>query len=300
MTGHEALEAFLDRRARRDGRGAGAAARREAAARASSPTRTRGWRSSATRPRPRRSGMRRIEALEQLREALNLESLPLRIECFDVSNIQGREIVASMSVAIDGQPRAGALPQLRDPRPRGPGRLRRDGTRRSAGASRGCATRATRRVTTRASPPRPNLVVIDGGKGQLAAALAAIRATPDLPRLAVVSLAKREEEVFVPGVGASRPARPPRPGAAAAAARARRGAPLRARAPPSPARHARVRVDLRRARRDRAGADAVRSSGTSARPTASSPPRREELEGVPGLPARTARAVYDQLHRTGG
>src|SRR3954467_805591 len=44
----------------------------------------------------------------------------------------------------------------------------------------------------------PNLVVIDGGKGQLAAALAAMQAY-DLPRVAVISLAKREEEVFVPG-----------------------------------------------------------------------------------------------------
>ena len=45
----------------------------------------------------------------------------------------------------------------------------------------------------------PNLVVIDGGKGQLAAALAAIKATPTLARVAVVALAKREELVFVPG-----------------------------------------------------------------------------------------------------
>src|SRR5262245_48273910 len=48
---------------------------------------------------------RRIEALEELRESLNLESLPVRIECFDVSNIQGREIVASMAVFVDAQPR---------------------------------------------------------------------------------------------------------------------------------------------------------------------------------------------------
>ena len=47
--------------------------------------------------------------------------------------------------------------------------------------------------------PIPNLVVIDGGKGQLAAALEAIHATYDLPRVAVVALAKRDEEVFVPG-----------------------------------------------------------------------------------------------------
>src|SRR5262249_30949215 len=47
--------------------------------------------------------LRRVEALEELREALNLESLPFRIECFDISNLQGREIVGSMTVFEDGQ-----------------------------------------------------------------------------------------------------------------------------------------------------------------------------------------------------
>src|SRR5581483_1006107 len=44
---------------------------------------------------------RRVEALEELREALNLESLPIRIECFDISNIQGQESVGSMVVFED-------------------------------------------------------------------------------------------------------------------------------------------------------------------------------------------------------
>ena len=44
---------------------------------------------------------RRVEALEELREPLNLESLPIRIECFDISNIQGQEIVGSMVVFED-------------------------------------------------------------------------------------------------------------------------------------------------------------------------------------------------------
>ena len=82
------------------------------------------------------------------------------------------------------------------------------------------------RLRDAASPDRydesfaavPNLVVIDGGKGQLAAALEAIHATYDLPRVAVVALAKREEEVFVPGPVGADPARPPRPGPAAAPA----------------------------------------------------------------------------------
>ena len=55
--------------------------------------------------RSREAGrLRRIEALEELREALNLESLPIRIECFDVSNLQESAPVASMVVFRDGVP----------------------------------------------------------------------------------------------------------------------------------------------------------------------------------------------------
>src|SRR5258708_25190963 len=51
--------------------------------------------------------LRRVEALEELRETLNLESLPIRIECFDISNIQGKEIVGSMVVFEDGVAKRG-------------------------------------------------------------------------------------------------------------------------------------------------------------------------------------------------
>ena len=141
---------------------------------------------------------RRVEALEQLRESLNLESLPLRIECFDVSNIQGREIVASMSVFVDGESRRS---HYRSFAVRG-----LDGQDDFAAMAQVVGRRFAR-LRDAASPERhdesfaalPNLVVIDGGKGQLSAALEAIHATYDLPRVAVVALAKRDEEVFVPG-----------------------------------------------------------------------------------------------------
>ena len=94
--------------------------------------------------------------------------------------------------------------------------------------------------------------MIDGGKGQLAAALESMQAY-DLPRVAVIALAKRIEEVFVPGqpdpIVLSRHSA----GAAAAAADPRRGAPVRRRLPPAAARGARLRLDLRRPRRRRAG-----------------------------------------------
>src|SRR5204862_2634342 len=54
-----------------------------------------------------RTRLRRVEALEELREALNLGSLPIRIECFDVSTIQGRETVGSMVVFVDGSAKRG-------------------------------------------------------------------------------------------------------------------------------------------------------------------------------------------------
>ena len=137
---------------------------------------------------------RRVAALEELREVLNLESLPVRIECFDVSNIQGESIVASMVVFSGRAAAERALPQLHDPRARRAGRRRRDARGDHAAlraGSRGRRRRELRRI--------PNLVVVDGGKGQLAAARAAMEEL-DLPRVAVIALAKREEEVFVPGV----------------------------------------------------------------------------------------------------
>src|SRR6516165_5427246 len=141
--------------------------------------------------------LRRVEALEELREVLNLESLPIRIECFDISNIQGTEIVGSMVVFEDGVARKADY--------------RKFAVRGQAGQDdfAAMAEVVSRRFARLAAgvgaddydssfASTPNLVVIDGGKGQLGAALDAMAAY-DLPRVAVVSLAKRVEEVFVPG-----------------------------------------------------------------------------------------------------
>src|SRR3954471_3021184 len=140
---------------------------------------------------------RRVEALEELREALNLESLPIRIECFDISTIQGQETVGSMVVFED----AGAKKA----------HYRKFGVRGLDGqddfaAMAEVVSRRFARLEKPVSDPDyddsfaavPNLVVIDGGKGQLSAALAALQKF-DLQRTAVIALAKRVEEVFVPG-----------------------------------------------------------------------------------------------------
>ena len=195
--------------------------------------------------------LRRIAALESLRESLNLESLPIRVECFDISNLQGRDIVASMTVFVDAQPKRA---HYRSFTVRG-----LDGQDDFASMGQVIARRFAR-LRDSGDPGRydesfasvPNLVVIDGGKGQLAAALEAIQATSGLPRVAVIALAKREEEVFVPGQLAADPARSARSRPAAAPAHPRRGASVRDHVPPAEARHARLRVDLRHARGDRA------------------------------------------------
>src|SRR5689334_19128591 len=141
--------------------------------------------------------LRRVEALEQLRETLNLEALPLRIECFDISTAMGQDNVGSMVVFQDGLPKKA--------------HYRKFAIRGQEGMDdfAAMAEMVSRRFARLAAGPAaeeydesfattPNLVVVDGGKGQLAAAIAAMQAF-DLPRVAVIALAKREEEVFVPG-----------------------------------------------------------------------------------------------------
>jgi excinuclease ABC subunit C len=242
--------------------------------------------------------LRRIEALESLRESLNLESLPVRVECFDISNLQGRDIVASMTVFVDAQPKKA---HYRSFTVRG-----LDGQDDFASMGQVIGRRFAR-LRDASDPGRydesfaavPNLVVIDGGKGQLSAALEAIQATAGLPRVAVISLAKREEEVFVPGQ--SHPV---------ILDRHDPGLQLLQRIRDEAHRFA---ITHHRQRRDtRAFAsifDTLEGIGPVRRRAIlqhfGSADRfleasQEELEAVPGLPAKTARAVYGQLHKTGG
>ena len=235
---------------------------------------------------------RRIAALEELREVLNLESLPVRIECFDVSNIQGESIVASMTVFVDGRSKNAHYRTFS---------IRSLDGQDDVGAMREAVARRFARLKSgdldESFSRMPNLVVVDGGKGQLAAALAAMEEL-DLPRVAVIALAKREEEVFVPGfpvpivLDRSSPA-------LQLLQRIRDEA---------------HRVALRYHRRKRgarsmetifeglAGVGPVRRRaiirhfGSVERFLEAS---QEELEGVPGLPQKTARTLYAQLHRAG-
>src|SRR5207253_6780691 len=140
--------------------------------------------------------LRRIEALEELRECLNLEALPLRIECFDISTAMGSDNVGSMVVFQDALSKKAHYRKFA---------VRGQEGMDDFAAMEEVVSRRFARLSDETAEEfdesfaaTPNLVVVDGGKGQLSAALAAMQAY-DLPRVAVVALAKRVEEVLVPG-----------------------------------------------------------------------------------------------------
>jgi excinuclease ABC subunit C len=240
--------------------------------------------------------LRRVESLEELREALNLESLPIRIECYDISHAMGQDPVASMVVFQDG------VPKKADYRKFGIKTAGEDPddfaamaevvSRRFARLSDG-----TGESHDSSFASTPNLVVIDGGKGQLSAALAAMQAY-DLPRVAVIALAKRIEEVFVPG--SSDPI---------LLSRHNPGLQLLQRVRDEAHRFA---LDFHRQRRDARGFasifDELEGVGPARRRALLQhfgsveqmvAATAEELEGVPGVPSKTARRIYEQLHKAG-
>ncbi|BDZ58172.1 hypothetical protein GCM10025872_18290 [Barrientosiimonas endolithica] len=101
----------------------------------------------------------RSQALEELQQALDLDQAPLRIECFDVSHVQGTNVVASMVVFEDGLPRKGSIADSScrarcRPTARSGATTPRRWPRCSAGASADTSTTATRRATSRGSAPR--------------------------------------------------------------------------------------------------------------------------------------------------
>src|SRR5512133_183573 len=233
-----------------------------------------------------RKRLRRVEALEELREALNLESLPLRIECYDISNIQGESVVGSMAVFQDAMPMKSHYRKFGVRSLNGQddyAALAEVIARRFARLQNG----ATADEYDESFAATPNLVVIDGGKGQLAAALGAMQAY-DLPRVAVISLAKRVEEVFVPGQ--------PEP---VELDRSSPGLHLLQRVRDEAHRFA---LGFHRQRRDAKARESIfdtlqgvgparrraflRHFGSAERFLAAS---QEALEGVPGIPQRTAR-----------
>jgi excinuclease ABC subunit C len=137
-----------------------------------------------------------LGALEELAEALNLPGLPLRIECYDISNFQGSESVGSMVVFEEGKPRTGEYRRFRIRTVVGANdyashqEVLRRRFRRARNGEEGNAEELRWAM--------PDLVIIDGGKGQVAAAKEVLDelGLHDLP---VYGLAKEREELFAPG-----------------------------------------------------------------------------------------------------
>jgi excinuclease ABC subunit C len=136
-----------------------------------------------------------LAALEELAEALDLPAAPHRIECYDISNFQGAQSVGSMVVFEDGRPRTGEYRRFRIKTVTGANDfashqevLKRRFVRAKSG-DEGSEEELRWRL--------PDLVVIDGGKGQLSAAKEILDEL-GYHDLAVVGLAKEREEIFLP------------------------------------------------------------------------------------------------------
>jgi excinuclease ABC subunit C len=250
---------------------------------------------------------RRVESLASLADALGMEELPVRIEGFDISNIGGEHTVASM-VVFEG----GATKKADYRRFRVRGELRDPGDNGGPDDFASMEEVLTRRLNryleqVDLSPhdgkrdvsfaSLPSLILIDGGKGQLAAGMRALG--PFVERgVTIVSLAKRLEEVYVPGSAA--------PIDLAANSEASK---LLQRVRDEAHRFA---IEHHRGRRDRdmlAGSvfDELRGIGPARKRALlqhfGSPERfmaatREELEAVPGLPGKVGREIHEQLNRT--
>jgi excinuclease ABC subunit C len=128
------------------------------------------------------------DALYELQEVLELSQVPRTMVCFDISHTQGTEVVASAVFFENGEPAKGEYRKMK---------IRGEWGNDDFASMHEAVTRwFSRRVEE--GKPLPDLAVIDGGKGQLGAALKALDAL-DFPQQAVIGLAKKEEEIFVPG-----------------------------------------------------------------------------------------------------
>ena len=135
-------------------------------------------------------------ALAEIERELHLPHPPLRLECYDISNIQGRAAVGSLVVFEQGKPKPAHYRRFRIktvPQANDYAMLEEVLRRRFKRAS----LTSHEAGTTNTWAVLPELVLIDGGKGQLNAALAAIRETG--ASVPVASLAKENEEIFIPG-----------------------------------------------------------------------------------------------------
>jgi excinuclease ABC subunit C len=260
----------------------------------------------------------RVESLSALQEALGLERVPVRIEGFDISNLGETHTVASMVVFEGGAPKKSDYRKFNirgefgkngdEPAPPPDAKRRRRGPDDFAAMQEVLSRRLGRYLQQADISPHdsdrdasfaalPDLVVIDGGKGQLSAGMSVLE--PLLERgVSVISLAKRIEEVFEPG--RSNPIMLEKGSDA-----------LRLLQRVRDEAH-RFAITFHRSRRDQAMTasvlDEIRGVGPARKRALlryfGSPDRlltasREELEAVPGVPGKLAREIHRQLHRAG-
>jgi excinuclease ABC subunit C len=298
------------------------------------------------RLRSERRRQQRVEALDGLQQALGLDTLPLRIECFDISTLMGTNTVASMVVFEGGAPKKSDYRRFRirgdfagreavewnGPEANGAEGNGAEGNGAEGNGAEGNGPERRGGAFTIGEPDDfaameevlsrrlaqwerqhelsphdkdfdasfaalPNVVVIDGGKGQLSAGLRALQGFRERG-VVVISLAKRIEEVFTPG--ASTPLRLPHDTVELQLLQRVRDEAHR------------FAITHHRIRRDRAMTasilDELPGVGPARKrallkhfgsPDAILSASREELEAVPGMPGKLARELYRELHKTG-
>jgi excinuclease ABC subunit C len=159
---------------------------------------------------------RNLRDLSDLMDILDLPDLPHRIECYDISHVQGSDAVASQVVFLDGVPAKQHYRRYKIKNPEV--RSGRSDDFASLAEVLGRRFRKTAQsvkagtFAPEADENFPDLVVIDGGKGQLSSVVAVLREYDLLEYLTVVSLAKQREEIFRPGESEPTIADPDRPG----------------------------------------------------------------------------------------
>jgi excinuclease ABC subunit C len=239
----------------------------------------------------------RIEALETLQKVLKMDQLPMRIECFDISNLGETHTVASMVVMEGGAPKKSDYRRFA---------IREAAQDDFAAMNEVLSRRMAQYVAHHERSPHdkdfdmsfaaiPSLIVIDGGKGQLSAGLKALEPFRDLG-VTVISLAKRIEEIFLPGER-SPLVLPHDSPALHVLQRARDEA------------H-RFAIEFHRGRRGKAMTRSVLDDLPGVGPARKrlllnhfgSPDRflaasREDLESVPGLPGKVARDIYEYVNK---
>ncbi len=152
---------------------------------------------------------RDMEALGDLTEILDLPDIPHRLEGYDISHIQGSDAVASRVVFIDGLPAQQYYRHYKIKNPEVKSGHSDDFASLAEVIKRRFRDYKPDELTLK---EQPDLIMIDGGKGQLSAVVEVLKEMNLLEKLRVISLAKQREEIFLPGASLPLPTNPEQPG----------------------------------------------------------------------------------------